>query len=71
MPSVNELADSAVRLMNSSSIKGNEKNIIPTRMNATNWTNFTLNERALSEFKYAGRVDLIEDELGISNFLYK
>jgi hypothetical protein len=62
MPSVNNLADSTVRLMNSSSIKGNERNIISTWMNATNWTNFTPNERALSEFKYAGRFDLIEHE---------
>ncbi|HEU5166048.1 MAG TPA: hypothetical protein VFU29_10940 [Chitinophagaceae bacterium] len=62
MPSVNNLADSTVQLMNSSSIKGNEQNIIATWMNATNWTNFTPNERALSQFKYGGRFDLIEHE---------
>src|SRR5258705_9296530 len=62
MPSVNKLADSTVQLMNSSSIKGNEQKIIATWMNATNWNNFSPNERALSEFKYAGRVDLIEHE---------
>jgi hypothetical protein len=62
MPSVNDLADSAVQLMNSSTIKGNEQNIIATWMNATYWANFTPNERALSEFKYGGRFDLIEHE---------
>jgi hypothetical protein len=62
MPLTNRLADSTVRIMSSSTIIGNERNLIAIWMNATKWNNFIPNERALSELKYAGRHNLIEHE---------
>jgi hypothetical protein len=59
-PLVNKFMDSASRQITSLPIRENEKKLIATIENGTVYYDFTPSEIALSEFKNAGRVDLVE-----------
>jgi len=61
IPLVNKFMDSATRQITSLPIRENEKRLIAAIENGTVYFDFTPSEIALSEFKYAGRVDLIEN----------
>jgi hypothetical protein len=61
IPLVNKFMDSATRQITSLPIRENEKKLIAAIENGTVYFDFTPSEIALSEFKYAGRVDLVEN----------